>query len=216
MVDKIDPEKEVAGDERFKDQICPKCGALIIMDMETGEPMCNCNAMAEAAAKVAAAREAQKRVAVSKPAPVSQPAPPVDQFQGDPAEVAPQAEEQVGPPDLKVALKAIPGSPSADQIEAWKQNFGSVYAFGFGTNEIYVWRPMNRREWQKLISNEALAQDEAKFQEQVVARAVLWPKIGPVELNASRAGMVQTLFGVIMYGSYFFAPEFAIQMTQEL
>jgi hypothetical protein len=224
MNEQVDPKELVSGDEQFQDQICDKCGALIVMDMETGEPLCNCISEAEMAAQVAAAREAQKNAAPAQPqspAPRPQPknVPPVEAAppaaEGDnPADVAPQQEMPVF--SAKDALRAIPGAPAQEQIDAWKQEFGAVYTFPFDTKEIYIWRPMRRREWQMLQSNEALVKEEAKFQEQVVMRSVLWPKIGPVELNLSRAGLIQTLFSVIMQGSYFLHPDFAITLVEEL
>ena len=224
MDEKVNPKDLVAGDEQLQDQICKDCGALIVMDMETGEPLCNCTAQAEMAAQVAAARKAQKDAAPAEQAPRPQPKniPPVDSApvaeapieEPDPASAAQEQEMPVF--SAKDALRAIPGAPSQEQIEAWKQEWGSVYTFPFDSKEIYIWRPMRRREWQMLQSNEALIKEEAKFQEQVVMRSVLWPKIGPVELNLSRAGMIQTLFSVIMQGSYFLHPDFAITLVEEL
>jgi hypothetical protein len=225
MNEQVDPNELVASDEKFQDQICDKCNALIVMDMETGKPMCNCMTDEEVAARVAKARQAQAELAqvqASAPPQAAQAreAPPVlpaenpPQAQGDAGDAAPQQEMPVF--SAKDALRAIPGAPTPEQIEAWKQEFGSVYTFPFDTKEIYIWRPMRRREWQMLQSNEALVKEEAKFQEQVVMRAILWPKIGPVELNLSRAGLVQTLFSVIMQGSYFLHPDFAITLVEEL
>lgn len=220
---KVDPKELVAEDKKLQDQICKDCGALIVMDMETGLPLCNCEAEAERVAQIAAAREAQKQAApagaAAAAAPVQRPVPkdvpPVEVAPtNDAADVAPQQEMPVF--SARDALRAIPGSPTQEQIDAWKMEFGAVYTFPFDTREIYIWRPMRRREWQMLQGNEALVKEEAKFQEQVVMRAVLYPAIGPVELNISRAGLVQTLFSVIMQGSYFLHPDFAITLVEEL
>jgi hypothetical protein len=221
MNKQVNPEELVAGDEQHADHICEKCGALIVLDTVTGEPLCNCSAQAELAAKIAQARKAQKQAQTQSPRPENEPATPASAPSTeeplavqDPEEVA--SEEPMPVFNAKDALMAIPGAPSQEQIDAWKQEWGQIYTFPFDLREIYVWRPIRRREWQMLQSNEALVKEEAKFQEQIVMRCVLWPKIGPVELNLSRAGLVQTLFGVIMQGSYFLHPDFAISLVQEI
>ncbi len=223
-MEKVDPKKLVAGDDKFEDQICKDCNTLIVADMETGEKLCNCSLEADRAAQIAAAvreqRQAVREAQPAQPAPMPVPKniPPVEM----PAEVPQQEAEDVAPQEempvfsAKDSLRTIPGAPSQEQIDAWKQEFGPIYTFPFDTKEVYIWRPMRRREWQQLQSNEALVKDEAKFQEHVVVRSVLWPAFGPVELNMSRAGLVQTLFSVIMQGSYFLHPDFAITLVEEL
>jgi hypothetical protein len=222
MEKQVDPNELVADDKKFQDQVCKKCNALVVKDMETGEVFCNCTVQADMAAQVARARsqaqqDAAARSAPPKPQPKSIPqaSPPVaPTAEGAPEDVAPQQEMPMF--SAKDALRAIPGAPSEEQIQAWKNEFGKIYTFPFDTTEIYIWRPVFYREWQMFKSEEALVKEEAKFQEQVVARVVLWPKIGPVELNISRAGLVPTLFNVIMQGSYFLHPDFAITLVEEL
>ena len=216
MDEKVDPKDLVASDADVQDQICQKCGALVIEqfnpETKTTDKICNCGSEAEMAAKIAAAREVRNvqgkpAEAVVEPIPAQEPAPSA-------ADVAPQDSAPMF--NVKDALMSLPGAPSQEQIDAWKRDFGSIYMFPFDTREIYVWRPIRRREWEMLQTNEKLVQQENKFQEQIVMRTVLWPKIGPVELNMSRAGLVQTLFSVIMQGSYFLHPDFAVTLVQEL
>lgn len=216
---KVDPKKLVADNDELQDQICNKCGALIVRDYETNEPHCNCQSKEEEAAQIAAALQERKEKTSAQPAPRPVPenvAPiaeePVDE--PDPAEVAPQGEMPRF--SAKIALQTLKGAPSPEQIDSFKQQWGKIYTLPFDVDEIYIWRYMNYREWQILQTNEGLVKDETKFQEQVVMRAVLWPKIGPVELNTCRAGLIQTLFGVIMRGSYFLNPDDAVMLVEEL
>ena len=221
-MNKTNPEELVADSKQLQDQICNKCGALIVRDLETGEMLCNCQSKEEEAAQIAAAMQERKErtpvQSVARPVPqnvASIAAEPAPASSGEnPADAAPQGKMPVF--SAKIALQTLPGAPSQEQIDAWKAERGKIYSFPFDTDEIYIWRPMLYREWEMLKTNEALVQDETKFQEQVVMRAVLWPKIGPVELNMSRAGMVQTLFSVIMQGSYFLHPDFAVNLVEEL
>jgi len=215
MNEKVDPNEFVADNEQLEDQICEGCGTLVVKDLQTGERICNCAAKEEEAALIAQARERQKLAQAPKPKPMPNKVAPSEVPTEAPAD--PEVAEQEMPVfNSRDALKAIPGAPGQDQIDAWKQEFGSIYTFPFDTKEIYIWRPMRRREWQMLQANEALVKEEAKFQEQVVVRSILWPKMGPVELNMSRAGLVSTMFSVIMQGSYFLHPDFAISLVEEL
>jgi hypothetical protein len=218
-MNKVDPKEFIDENEELQDQICSECNTLIVKDLETGERLCNCNAKAEEAAQLAAAMKERRQTAPAQPAarPVPEntaPLPEQPVIEEDPADAVPQEEMPVF--SAKDALRAIPGAPEQEQINAWKQEWGKIYTFPFDSTEIYIWRPMRRREWQMLQANEALVKEEAKFQEQVVMRSVLYPQIGPVELNLSRAGLVQTLFSVIMQGSYFLHPDFAITLVEEL
>jgi hypothetical protein len=219
MNEKVNPEEFVTDNEQLEDQICEGCGTLVVRDLETGERICNCAAKAEEVALIAKAREQQKQAqaVAPQPRPVPQNVAPVETSAPVVVPETPAAPEGEMPVfNSRDALRAIPGAPSQEQIDVWKQEFGAIYTFPFDTKEIYIWRPMRRREWQMLQSNEALVKEENKFQEQVVVRAILWPKMGPVELNLSRAGLVQTMFSVIMQGSYFLHPDFAISLVEEL
>jgi hypothetical protein len=129
----------------------------------------------------------------------------------------PVSQEPEGPPRFTIEdLKRVPGAPSQEQIDAWKQQFGKIYVLPLSMTEAYVWRYITRAEWMSLMSNQELVSNETMLQTQIVQRALLWPKFGPVELQSSRAGLIPTLFGVIMQGSYFLAPEVAIAMCEEL
>jgi hypothetical protein len=190
---KVDPATLV--DQAEQDfETCPKCKAAIF------NGICNCK-QADDVKKAEELAKAMEGASQTKEVP-----PP------------PAGEQPQGPPvfSAREALQRLPNAPSEAQIEAWKGQFGAVYTFPFDPKEIYLWRPLRRREWQMLQSNEALVQDEAKFQEQVVLKAILWPNLGPVELNLTRAGLVQTLFSVIMQGSYFLHPDFALTLVEEL
>jgi len=183
----MNPE-DLVNDMAFKDDVCPKCGALVIIG-EDG-PICNCTLKKEQPAPV----EEKKEAAPSEP---KQEETPVFDFRG--------------------AISKMSGAPSEAQIQQWKSRHGAVYSFAFDTTrDLFIWRPIVRSEWAALRNNAAVAQDEEKFQEQVVVRCVLWPAIGPVELKMMRAGLIPTLFNVIAHGSYFLPLEFALSRVGEL
>ena len=175
-------------------EMCSTCKAIVV------DGQCNCKSPNEVAkeAKVDITRDINEVKADAQGPEEVQPDPAIPHF------------------SAKDALRDIPGAPSEAQIEAWKADHGSVYAFPFDTKEIYVWRAIRRREYQVLKTNKALLEDEEKFQEHIVLRSVLWPVLDSVSLNLTRAGLVQTLYGVIMQGSYFLHPDFAVQLIEEL
>lgn len=121
--------------------------------------------------------------------------------------------------NLPGLLSQIPGAPTADQIEQWKTQFGEVFVFGVSPQEMYIFRPINRKEHLKFQL--AQQQNQLKLQQQaegkqlpndelleligdpeldIVASCVLWPV--DVDLNM-KAGTVSSLYEQIMQNSNF-------------
>lgn len=132
---------------------------------------------------------------------------------------APQAPAMASQGTLTVreALAEL-GGPDANQIDMWKSEHGqhSVHALPISPKKIFVFRSMKYREWVNLTSEEQFANDQRRLAEHTIARSVLWPKMGPTETNMSEAGLIDTLFNVIMFYSDFVPPEMAIGMVEEL
>jgi hypothetical protein len=117
--------------------------------------------------------------------------------------------------NIKELLAGIKGAPTSDVIENWKKQFGDVYILPLDLKEMYIWRPLRKLEYDNILNSE-LAKNDSSFREAVVLRAVLWPKLLPEQVAATRAGLMDTLFQVIMQGSYFLTPEFALSLVQKL
>ena len=109
-----------------------------------------------------------------------------------------------------------PNAPSRDQIERWKSVHKGVYLIFFANNRMFIWRYLRRDEFQALKRNQQLVANEDLFQEKVVMRAVLWPKLGIEDLSHCEAGLITTLYNVIMQGSLFIPPELAINLVTDL
>lgn len=167
-------------------EICPKCKAAIIRKND-GEVFCNCKPDGEDVV------EKEEKPEEGKPA-------------------APEMPIM----SVKDLLKDIEGAPDENQIASWKQQFGAVYSLPFDVKEVYLFRYINRKEWQGLIANESLMQDENLFQETIVQHALLWPTLGPVAVAGSRGGLIPTLFQAITNVSYFLEPALAVQLIQEV
>lgn len=138
----------------------------------------------------------------------------------EPAEASETVKEEAVNPEpamsVRDLLKNITGAPDENQIEAWKRQFKAVYSLPFDAKDIYLFRFINRKEWQGLITNEQLMQNEDLFQETVVQHALLWPTMDAIGVAGSRSGLIPTLFQAITNASYFLPPEFAVQLIQEL
>lgn len=132
-------------------------------------------------------------------------------------EAAPAVEEAPVEPIVNIIelLKGINGAPKSEMIENWKKIHGDIYVLPLDIKEMYIWRPLRKLEYDNIINSE-VAKNDASFREAVVLRALLWPKLMPEQLAASRAGLTDTLFQVIMQGSYFLTPEFALSLVQKL
>ena len=101
--------------------------------------------------------------------------------------------------------------------EAWKNQFGSIYTFAPNEEDLYVWRPIYKAEWDSIQRNfRGQENAEDKVRETVVKRCVIYPQLGPQALKKSRAGLMQVLSDIIMEGSYFFNIDRALNMVTEL
>jgi len=111
------------------------------------------------------------------------------------------------------------------QVDAWKKTFGSVYAFAPEEKNVYIWRPLFKKEWDVL--NERITkikkEDPEAAQEQItqlelmiLGYYVLYPKITKESIKETRAGLQQTLYELIMQGSYFLSSEQAFSLVISL
>lgn len=127
-----------------------------------------------------------------------------------------QVEEQEAPA-LDEYMRGIPGAPSKDQIEQWKQQFGEVLCSGFSETELFVWRPLTRAEFVGLQA--AMAQTEATqfdFEDKLVETCVLWASPAGTQALEKKAGSMSTLQEQIMQNSNFMNPAVAAALVVKL
>tara|TARA_R110002020_G_scaffold268819_4_gene484137 strand:- start:14580 stop:15155 length:576 start_codon:yes stop_codon:yes gene_type:complete len=106
---------------------------------------------------------------------------------------------------------------SSELMDQWKRQYKSVYSFIPNEEDLYLWRPVYKTEWDMIQRNFANKENaEQKMRETVVKRCVLFPKLTDATLSKSRAGLLDVLSNIIMEGSYFFSVERALQMVVEL
>lgn len=184
--EKVNADNLVGADEM---PVCKKCGCMIITDVETGSSLCNCTFTPQEQASPETVPEAAQEA---------------------------QAAKEDQPKGIKELLAEMPGAPSQAQINEWKAQHGAVYVSPFSESEMYIWRPVLYGEFQKLRMNKHLVEDETKLQEHIVTRAVLWPNIDPIRMQVSRAGLVPTMYSIILQGSHFLPIDLAMSLVSEL
>ena len=117
------------------------------------------------------------------------------------------------PPDLAQLLSVFPGSPSKERIEGWKQEHGEIFCSGFSETELFIWRPLSRREYVELqkalrqSQGTPQAMSELEYEDAVVTRCSLWSSTPSV--LEKKGGSVSTLSEQIMLNSNFVPPAVA-------
>ena len=122
-------------------------------------------------------------------------------------------------------LKNTPGAPSAVQIAKWKAQYGDkgVHVMAFGEGDVYIFTHLKRGQWKKIqeLMQKAQAQGqidvEDMLKEKTVTYCTLWPTPLPIEFfYNSKAGVVDSLYQVILLNSYFLSPQQAMMLTTQL
>ncbi len=130
-----------------------------------------------------------------------------------------QPEEQSPVENLAAALAAYPGAPTVQVIEGWKQQFGEVMASGFTDDELFVWRPITRREYVALQKEMATPKEGQEplngfdFEDRVVKTCLLWSSVQNLD---SKGGTIPTLSEQIMQNSNFTSPQLAGMLVVKL
>lgn len=122
-------------------------------------------------------------------------------------------------------LKETPNAPSQAQIDKWKAIHGenAVHVMAFGKGDVYIYTHLKRGQWKKIQEVMAKIQEtqnsdaEDALKEKVLQYCVLWPSSLPLEFfYNSRAGVVDSLYQVILLNSYFLSPQQAMLLTTQL
>lgn len=100
----------------------------------------------------------------------------------------------------------FPFGPTYDQLEDWKSRFdGEIYMSDFN-NQIFLWRPIRRKEYRDLQRVDG-AKDEYYMEEAMCRTCVLWPEDYALhKITFGKAGVPTTLSQLIMERSGFLRP----------
>lgn len=122
-------------------------------------------------------------------------------------------------------LASDENAPSFEEIEGWKEKFGKngIHIMSFGDNDNYIYHHLTRGEWKKikevmkrLRESENAEELEEKLKEKVVCGCVLWPEANAEWLDSSKAGVVDSLYQMILLNSGFLTPQQAMLLTTQL
>ena len=124
-----------------------------------------------------------------------------------------QQEESVTITDL---LATITGSPTPEQIEAWKQEHGEIFCSALSNTELLIFRPLKRREFLELQLAAQQQQVGVDGEELLVKKCVLWGSDSALKSLDNKAGSLTTLQEQILQNSNFVAPNVAAALVVKL
>jgi hypothetical protein len=115
-------------------------------------------------------------------------------------------EETFADPNVPIGEEEIfPGGPTHDQLEEWKSQFnGEIYMTEFDADEVFIWRPIRRKEYKDIakIPNA----DQFYKEERIVTTCILYPKsFSAANMSFGKAGIPTLLSELIMEKSGFVA-----------
>lgn len=115
--------------------------------------------------------------------------------------------------------------PTEEMIDAWKGAYGKsgIHVMAFGEGEVYIYHHLTRGEWKKLKELMARLQEssnaddiEEQLKEKVVMHCILWPSLSPDWLDKCKAGVIDSLYQMILLNSGFLTPQQAMLLTTQL
>lgn len=123
-------------------------------------------------------------------------------------------EEEFNEDDPALAEQEVfAGGPTYNEVEKWKSMYsGEVYMTQFDDENIFVWRPIKRKEYKDI----AKLQNADNFykEERICERAVLFPeKYGFMNMSAGKAGIPTLLSEMILEKSGFVAQTGAMRLS---
>lgn len=116
--------------------------------------------------------------------------------------------------DLDPITPLFENGPTVGEIIEWKKVHGSVYVTSFDIDQHYVWRPITRFEYRRLvkqmeqaIASNQVTQAEANMnnEEAMCELCILWPKLPRSEMAGEMAGVASIISQEIMEASAFVA-----------
>lgn len=100
----------------------------------------------------------------------------------------------------------FPFGPTYDQLEDWKARFDNDLYMSDFNNEVFIWRPIRRKEYRDIQRVEGV-KDEYYMEEAICRTCVLFPEDYAMhKITFGKAGLPTTLSQLIMERSGFLRP----------
>ncbi|HDR7632488.1 MULTISPECIES: tail chaperonin [Bacillus] len=113
----------------------------------------------------------------------------------------------------KAEQEIFPGGPTYNELEKWKSMYaGEVYLTEFDEENIFVWRPIKRKEYKDIakIPNA----DNFYKEERICEKAVLFPaNYGFMQMTNGKAGIPTLLHELVLEKSGFAAKTGAMRLS---
>lgn len=140
---------------------------------------------------------------------------------------APVSQEEVMKEQVLALLASQEGAPDQSQIDNWKRTYGktAIQVMAFGEENVYIYKHISRSQWkrvkgliQSLKESENPNQEviEERLKESVIMSSVLWPEIQQKDLEDIKAGIVDSLYEMILVHSAFLQPQQSMLLTHQL
>lgn len=153
--------------------------------------------------------------------------PPVSEVALEEPVEALEGEEEADVDPIEVITTQFPGAPDRGTIERWKSTFGGVSAYAPDADTLFLIRPLRRmehsrisRDLRTIAEGENARRDpmfvEEQMHEKIVSQCLLHPAADQDLFSMAAAGLVPTLFGLIMDFSKFVPQEQAARNTFKL
>lgn len=122
-------------------------------------------------------------------------------------------------------LEGEENPPSLDLISAWKESYGKngIHVMAFGEGDVYIYHHLTRGEWKKIKElmnkmreSQNAEEVEEKLKEKVVLYCVLWPSLDEKWLDYCKAGILDSLYQMILLNSGFLTPQQSMLLTTQL
>jgi hypothetical protein len=137
------------------------------------------------------------------------------------------SESEVAKTPLQIISEEYPDAPSIEAMTAWKAAHGSLHAFAPDDETVFLFRPLKRIEHKNITrdirqladssaaqSNPSLVEDA--LHEKVLQACVLHPRVSLETFTNSDAGVIPTVFNLVMEHSKFISPERALASCYKL
>lgn len=136
------------------------------------------------------------------------------------------AKEEAKDPIEEIASK-FPGAPGAELLRKWKEFYKGLYAYIPDNDVVYLFRSVKRLEHKGIMhdlrnqAESARAKEDPEFlqeqhHERLVNLCLLHPTVTAEFFRDSEAGLIPTIFNLIMENSKFVSAEKALSTTYKL
>lgn len=103
------------------------------------------------------------------------------------------------------------GGPTIAQVEEWKRLYGAIYMTEFDDGEVFIWRPLNRKEFKEIMKIDGA--DSLYREERVCEKCIIWPEnYDFMSMSLGKAGVPTMISEQIMEKSGFAAKTGPVQL----